>query len=817
MSWDAIIIGSGFGGAMAAHALVTAGMRVLMLERGGWVARGPDNWNERSVGLMTPHFSKESPYDVTSGGRRYEAGAWNCVGGQSVFYGGASYRFRESDFQPDAEVVGESGAEWPFTYDEIEPYYGYAEQLLGVSGEAGVDPTEPRRSTPFPQPPATLSRQAQNIADAVRRRGLTPSRIPLAISYLPDAGGRACVRCGTCDGFACAAEAKNDLATGILPALIRRGMTLRANTVCTRLVRVGSRITAVEYVDRVTGQRGRLHADRVLLAAGALATPHLLLASALAHVNPAEQAVGRYLTRHRNAAVFGVYARRPNPELVFDKQIAIFDLYDHAGSLQQITPPRGLVRAYLPAPLRAAGAMLVTHSAGLIAIAEDEPRLDNGVSVERTKTDRHGLPRLLVRHDYTPRDERAVRTLVREAKRVLREAGAMLTWVHRIETFSHAHGRGPPSLPARRPRTLSRHRQLVCGRRKCSATRRRRESELDDCRECVAHRRAHRARECHPERSEGSAAITPRQQIPRRCCAPPNDKCHRLTTLKMMQMEPLVVAAAVGLLSGTHTAIWGMFKDSIHEGFTWPRFARSAMVGAAVAVAIQWSLSLELPSAPALVVLFGLAYAAERGVIETWKTFVRDEDQSKYFIPMQFSLGGVPVQSRFARLAAGAAYMALLMLGLFALARLDANAAGSQPGVVAAVGFAVGLVIAIGGGWKDAPKEGFDPVKFMRSPAMTMAYALLLSRVTPSYLEAAVAAIGFERATVETYKTFFFPSRPRGKFAGKPISHPEMLARRWRLVPAYVAIWIAVLAAGAVALGVPSTTSAATTTAGGAP
>src|SRR5207237_5096934 len=124
--------------------------------------------------------------------------------------------------------------------------------------------------------------------------------------------------------------------------------------------------------------------------------------------------------------------------------------------------------------------------------------------------------------------------------------------------------------------------------------------------------------------------------------------------------------------------------------------------------------------AGALVLLFGLAYAAERGLVEVWKTFVREEDQSKYFIPMQFSIGGVPVASRGARLAAGAGYVLCVALCLATVARLDV--AGAAPTVLrtALVGLAVGTIIAVGGAWKDAPKEGFDPLKFFRSPVMTM-------------------------------------------------------------------------------------------------
>jgi hypothetical protein len=220
-------------------------------------------------------------------------------------------------------------------------------------------------------------------------------------------------------------------------------------------------------------------------------------------------------------------------------------------------------------------------------------------------------------------------------------------------------------------------------------------------------------------------------------------------------------------------------------------------------VAIQWALGLAVPEPAALVLLFGLAYAGERGVVEVWKTFVRDEDQAKYTIPMQFNLLGTPVASRGGRAAAGAAYVAVVALGLTAVARLDGGAPPA-PYRVVLVGLAAGAIVAVGGAWKDAPTEGFEPLKFFRSPGVTAALALALSRLTDSHVYAIVAAIGFERAVSETYKTFFFPSVPRGKFAGKPVVDPEMLARRHRFVPTYVAIWAAVLAAWGAAWGAMS-------------
>ena len=154
--YDAIVIGSGFGGAMAAHVLVDAGWSVLMLERGDWVRRGRHNWAPGEVGLLTPHYSTESPYHLWGAARDATVGAFHCVGGPSVFYGGVALRFRAEDFEPDPEIAGTSGARWPWTYADIEPYYTEAERLLGVAGESGADPTEPSRSGPYPQRPADL-------------------------------------------------------------------------------------------------------------------------------------------------------------------------------------------------------------------------------------------------------------------------------------------------------------------------------------------------------------------------------------------------------------------------------------------------------------------------------------------------------------------------------------------------------------------------------------------------------------------------------------------------------------------------------------
>ncbi|HEY6554358.1 MAG TPA: GMC family oxidoreductase, partial [Vicinamibacteria bacterium] len=111
------------------------------------------------------------------------------------------------------------------------------------------------------------------------------------------------------------------------------------------------------------------------------------------------------------------------------------------GGLQQLaTPPAELLKAHLPAGVGVVLQPLVPRITGMLAIAEDQPRAENGVALDPTHRDRFGLPQLQVRHRYTARDRAAGQALVGQARRLLRRAGALTTRVHEIRTFSHAVG-----------------------------------------------------------------------------------------------------------------------------------------------------------------------------------------------------------------------------------------------------------------------------------------------------------------------------------------------------------------------------------------
>lgn len=453
---DALIVGSGFGGTFVAHELLRAGLRVVMLERGAWVRRGAHNWDARGSIDLTPAYDFESAFDARSGGQQPVMGLYSCVGGPSVFYGGVSFRLRQADFEHDPEVAADSGARWPFDYAELEPHYTRAEQLLDVSGQPGEDPCEPPRSAPYPQAPAALSATARLVADAARSLGLRPFRLPLAIHYRQENVGssrRPCQACTTCDTFACAVEAKNDLATTLLPDLVAQGLVLRPETVVCALRHDGTRVTCVDAVDKRTGRGLSFEADLVVLSAGALSSPHLLLASGLPARNPAGDAIGRYLTRHANGMVFGLFPSLPDSGRAFHKQLAFNDFYfgtgDPApgeppgklGSIQQVqAPPPALVRANAPPGLGWIVSPFLSRITGLLSMAEDQPRPENRVEVDPARRDRFGLPRLAVTHRYTPRDEAARAALVARSRRILRKAGARILYTHHVKTFSHAAG-----------------------------------------------------------------------------------------------------------------------------------------------------------------------------------------------------------------------------------------------------------------------------------------------------------------------------------------------------------------------------------------
>jgi hypothetical protein len=227
----------------------------------------------------------------------------------------------------------------------------------------------------------------------------------------------------------------------------------------------------------------------------------------------------------------------------------------------------------------------------------------------------------------------------------------------------------------------------------------------------------------------------------------------------------------LGGLTGLHAATWGAFKDTPFEGFRRRSFARSIILGAAVALA----LGASHPHGQTLV-LVGLLYAGERLVTEWWKSFLREDSQAAYAIPMRMAVGGRPVDARLPRYATGAAVLLGLGVSAVVLRPFDGSA---LPGwAMVLVGGTGGWLTAVGGAWKDAPVEGFSGWKFLRSPAVATLWAAVLTPLSDSLWALAVSAGGLSVLVIETYKTFLTGGRPPGKFAGKPVRFVQRATRQ---------------------------------------
>ena len=222
----------------------------------------------------------------------------------------------------------------------------------------------------------------------------------------------------------------------------------------------------------------------------------------------------------------------------------------------------------------------------------------------------------------------------------------------------------------------------------------------------------------------------------------------------------------LALLAGTHAATWGAFKDSPFEGFKPASFARTIVIALVVAVALVTATDLETTMAP--IVFLGVLYGIERLATELWKSFIREDDQDAYAIPMRIAILGRIVEGRFARYLLGFVVLAAVVLMSWAATALQ-PAGGGHLSLLVLVGGIGGWLTAVGGAWKDAPVEGFSGWKFLRSPVVATAWTVMLIPFTQDWVVLTFAAAGLSVLSIETYKTFFTGGRPPGKFDGKPV------------------------------------------------
>jgi choline dehydrogenase-like flavoprotein len=439
-TYDLVIIGTGMGGGALAYALRDSGRKILLLERGDYLPSEPENWDPEAVFNQKRYKPKEQWFDDS--GHTFPPGVHYFVGGNTKVYGAALPRFRKEDFSNLEHEEGVSPA-WPVTYEEFEPYYCRAEQMLFVHGETGADPTEPPRSAPFPFPAVPHEPYIEDLKRRFERQGLHPFFLPLGIDLRQ--GGR-CIRCKTCDGFPCKVDAKADADMScVRPALASGNVKLMTRAFVRRLVTdfSGKRVIEVE-IER-DGQSLRIGADAFVVSCGAVNSTALLLRSASSlHPNGLANSsglVGRNYMVHNNTALMAVNPFRVNPT-TFQKTMAVNDFYFRGdegyrfplGNLQLLGKLQaGMLTAnqrWVPKPILGAFAH---RSVDWWVMSEDLPDPQSRVTLGAGG-------RIEVR--FRPNNLRAHNRLIRLATRMLRKAGYPIVLIQRmgIETNSHQCG-----------------------------------------------------------------------------------------------------------------------------------------------------------------------------------------------------------------------------------------------------------------------------------------------------------------------------------------------------------------------------------------
>ena len=421
------VVGSGMGGATTAYGLAQAGVDCLVIERGDFVKKEDANWSAQEIFINQKYKPNEKWLDER--GREFTPGVHYIVGGNTKVYGSSLPRFRESDFLEVRHKEGISPA-WPFTYQDLEPYYCQAEQLYKVHGATGEDPTEPPRSQPFPYPALTHEKYIADLAAKLTAAGVKPHANAMGVDLRSN--GK-CIRCATCDGFVCKLDAKSDSQSCALEPAIKSGkVKLERNLMVTSIVEKNGRVD--HLIANRDGQEVKIIAKKYVLSLGAVNTAALLLRSG--SIANSSGLLGKNFMMHNNAHIAAFNFRGKN-DVVFQKTLSFSDWYFDGGSgyplgaVQLIGKVQGIMmKSYatkVPLPLLN---YIADRSVEFVVMNEDLPTKTNRVEIAK-----NGMIQIYRKALNTS----AHKELMQKTKRVLRKAGFQAIFVQPFDISMNSH------------------------------------------------------------------------------------------------------------------------------------------------------------------------------------------------------------------------------------------------------------------------------------------------------------------------------------------------------------------------------------------
>ncbi|MBS0265951.1 MAG: GMC family oxidoreductase [Planctomycetes bacterium] len=416
--FDVIVVGGGAGGAVFASACAAAGRQVLLLERGARPAVNGPHLSER-LQLIDKAAYDDREVCVNGLPRRLYMGG--VLGGGTAMYGSALLRPGTDDFHPGSRYGSRLSRylwDWPFRYDELEPFYAEAERLFRLTGIASADfgplhpPQDGLDDRMLPLVPIN-----QRLIDRNRAAGLRPFRLPLAIDT------QLCQRCDACAGYLCPYDARRSAAQVIDETAARHSLTVLTRMDVLRLNSSASgKIESVTVSDRENGIERQFTGRIFALAAGAIGSAAVALKSGFDGPH-----VGRNYMLHYSPVAVGIFARPTGAGASFVKQVGFADYYfgtpdcpHKMGIIQSLPAPGPLMLqksglSYLPRRLLN---VLRQRLLPLVGIVEDLPHPENRVIVKPDGS-------LGLHHLFSDFDRQRGAALGRAMCQILKRTGAV--------------------------------------------------------------------------------------------------------------------------------------------------------------------------------------------------------------------------------------------------------------------------------------------------------------------------------------------------------------------------------------------------------
>jgi choline dehydrogenase-like flavoprotein len=466
---DFVVVGSGAAGGVVAKELSTAGFRVVVLEQGPWRTERDFAHDEIKIfqqsALSTDWNVSPNTFRKTEKDKAQKQPALvyaRGVGGTSVHFSANFWRFREIDFKEASvkgTLAGTGFADWPISYQDLEPYYTKVDWEVGVAGAPG--PFDPPRSRPYPMPPHPPKSTGVLLERGARKLGYKPFPAPMAIASKAYDGRSQCVQCGFCESFGCEVRAKSSSLVTVIPKAVATGRCeIRPNSYARKIeTDAKGRATGVKYFDadkKEVFQR----AKSVVVCANGAETPRLLLNSSsnlfphgLANTSGV---VGKYLMPNGAGLAAGVFDHEVNGYKGIVATRVVWDLYELDPKLGlvggggfdyrfDVTPIQFATDAGLPPKAAKWGkeykrwiAQTYTRTVLCFGHTTSLPVASNSISLDPTVKDAWGVPAIRMTYTDHPQDLRLYKYFAQRSEELLHASGAAQTWQLPVESQEFA-------------------------------------------------------------------------------------------------------------------------------------------------------------------------------------------------------------------------------------------------------------------------------------------------------------------------------------------------------------------------------------------